>query len=51
MIERKIEVEKDGVIKSVDENLVSTYINVGWSKVKNVKKESPILKKTISKED
>lgn len=47
MIERKIEVEKDGVIKSIDENLLSTYINVGWSE----KKEIPTHKRTISKED
>ena len=33
MIERKIEIEKGNVTKSVDENLVSIYMNMGWKKV------------------
>lgn len=40
MIERKIEIEKDNVIKSIDENLVSLYLNMGWSKVENKKEET-----------
>lgn len=60
MIERKIEIEKDNVIKSIDENLLSTYLLVGWSKVEakkenkiieNLKSEVSFAKKSKSKED
>lgn len=32
-MEKKIEVKKDNVIKSIDANLVSLYLLTGWSKV------------------
>lgn len=32
-MERKVEVRKDNVIKSIDENLVSLYLLTGWTKV------------------
>lgn len=46
MIERKIEMNKDKVTKSIDENLVSIYENMGWTKVNSkrnfeVKDEKP----------
>lgn len=46
MIEKKIELQKDNVTKSVDENLVSMYLNMGWSKVD---KQKEIAEKVISK--
>lgn len=46
MVERKIELQKDNVIKSIDENLVSMYLNMGWTKVD---KQKQIAKKLISK--
>ena len=49
MIERKIEIEKDNVIKSVDENLVSLYLNMGWKKYEQPKKVKvkEVTKKSI----
>jgi len=38
MIERKIRMKKDNVEKEITENLVSIYLNMGWTKV-NGKKE------------
>lgn len=37
MIERKIKMQKDKVIKEIPENLVSDYSFMGWSKVENRK--------------
>ena len=53
MIERFVEIEKDNVSKKVNENLVSIYLNMGWSKVEDKGKKSVInsIKKSISKED
>ena len=47
MEERKIDMQKDGVIKSIDENLESLYLNMGWARVE----KAPLSKKSISKED
>ena len=47
MIERKIEVEKDNVVKSIEEKLLSTYIHMGWSKVEpKVEKKTTLLSKS-----
>ena len=50
MIERKIEIEKDNIRKSVDENIVSLYLNMGWKKV-NYQEEiaEKVKSKSISK--
>lgn len=37
MIERKIKLKKDNVEKEITENLVSIYLNMGWTKVKDKK--------------
>lgn len=46
-MEIKVEVEKDGVAKSVTENLVSDYLHMGWKlvekKEKKLEEESPKL--------
>jgi len=34
-MERKIDMQKDGVIKGIDEGLVSLYLNMGWSIVES----------------
>lgn len=38
-MENKIDVQKGDVIKSVDENLVSDYLHMGWTKVEKKSKE------------
>lgn len=43
MIERKTEMQKDGITKNIDESLVSLYLNMGWSKGN---KEKPFEKIT-----
>lgn len=35
----KIDVKKDNVVKSIDENLVSDYLHMGWTKVEKKSKE------------
>ena len=37
MIERKIKMQKDDVIKEIPENLISDYLFMGWSEVKETK--------------
>ena len=49
MIERKVEMEKDNVIKSIDENIVSLYLNMGWKKVNDKKEKSQNDIKDIKK--
>ena len=46
MIERKTEMQKDGITKSIDESLVSLYLNMGWSKDNKEK----AVEKTTTKE-
>ena len=49
MIERKIEMQKDDIIKNVDENIVSLYMNMGWKQVEQPKKvkSEEVTKKSI----
>ena len=44
MIERKIEISKDNVTKSIDENLISIYMNMGWKKVEPKKEVTEEVK-------
>lgn len=41
MIERKIKMEKDNVVKDIPENLVPDYSFMGWSKVEEKHYEEP----------
>ena len=47
MIEKKVEMKNGEVVKSIDENLVSIYESMGWSKVEEIK--VPLSKKSFSK--
>lgn len=38
-MEIKVEMKKDNVIKSIDENLVSDYLHMGWTKVEKSSKK------------
>ena len=38
-MEIKIEMQKDDVIKNIDENLVSDYLHMGWNIVEKKSKE------------
>lgn len=51
MIERKIKMQKDNVIKEIAENLVSDYSFMGWSKVEESKVEEPKFEKKSFKKD
>lgn len=53
MIERKIKMQKDKVIKEIPENLVSDYLFMGWSKVKDKKEDldEPIYGRKSFKKD
>ena len=54
MIERKIKMQKDNVIKDIPENLISDYSFMGWSKVEEKKKidiEEPKFEKKSFKKD
>lgn len=38
-MEIKVEMKKDSVIKNIDENLVSDYLHMGWTKVEKASKK------------
>jgi hypothetical protein len=40
MIENKVKVQKDSVIKEIPENLISDYTFMGWSVVEDKKVEA-----------
>lgn len=52
MIERKIKMQKENVVKDIPENLISEYAFMGWSKVEEKKvEESSKSDRKIFKKD
>lgn len=44
-----MKVEKDGIVKDIDENIVADYVSAGWKIYKELKKE--IKPKKIEKKE